>query len=526
MSSAVSATSILDTFLVLELPRQRASHWSQALSPLDDPDAPVITSIAAFYDAQRDQALIGLRFSELATDAPAYVTKVTRLAEIGLIQLAALSGPDRQRFFGERVSRCAIVVEHHTAVGAFGALVKKIRNLKQTATVIGSVSRTRRARTPAARASLTPAVGAATTEHLHVTPKGTRDHLERTVERPVLAKATRDDLPRQSGSPDNAESSKATPPGIIHARYLRSGKWVPIRIGALSLKGAALLSGALPRAGDQVDLAFAYAEHRALVRGPVQKISTVAEAAATGAPTFSVQFDLDDTARRELTTLLTAARDAQVTIKPPPARSTRRYPVEWPVCLGTMRGAIRGEALDISYGGMFVRPGHPLQLDTTLSFSVVLDDGGAPISGRAKVVRHVAKSDARTFGLEPGYGLNISDMSDVDLDRWMKFLSRIEKRADKRVLVGASPERLVEIQEALASIGYAVTGGTDPNALVDLSEEGRAVDAVLLDGDWLPNGKSAALMEALFASRSVPCITVHGDARRGRNVVDKLLSIS
>src|SRR5205814_256149 len=106
----------------------------------------------------------------------------------------------------------------------------------------------------------------------------------------------------------------ATPQGIIHARYLRSGKWVPVRIAALSLRGAALMSGALPRTGDHVDIALAFAEHRALVRGPVQKVSTKEETALTGTATFSVLFDLDDSGRRQLTQLLTAARTAHVTI--------------------------------------------------------------------------------------------------------------------------------------------------------------------------------------------------------------------
>jgi hypothetical protein len=39
---------------------------------------------------------------------------------------------------------------------------------------------------------------------------------------------------------------------------------------------------------------------------------------------FSVNFELDDGSRRQLTALLTAARAANVTIKPAPPRGTRR----------------------------------------------------------------------------------------------------------------------------------------------------------------------------------------------------------
>jgi hypothetical protein len=284
------------------------------------------------------------------------------------------------------------------------------------------------------------------------------------------------------------------------------------------------MSGALPREGDQVDVALSYADHRALVRGPVKKVSTAEETALTGTATFTVAFELDDASHRSLTTLLTAARANQVTIKPPPPRNTRRYPVEWPVCLGTMRGAIRGDALDISREGMFVRPLHALTLDTTLNFSVILDDG-VPVSGRARVVRHIHDAEARVSGLTPGYGLQIFEMPAVERERWNEFVARIAKRAEKRVLVGASPERLRELQAALVALGYAVTGGTDPGALVQLAGAAHPVDAVLLDGSWLAPSTSAEWIESLFSARNVPCVTMTGDAKRGRAAIDKVLTV-
>ena len=316
-------------------------------------------------------------------------------------------------------------------------------------------------------------------------------------------------------------------PGIIYARYLRSGRWVPVRIGALSLKGAALMAGALPRMQDNVDVALSFGDFRALVRGPVNKVSSVQEAQMSGAATFSVAFDLDDASRRQLTTLLTAARDAKVVIKPPPARANRRFPVDWPVCLGSNRGAMRANALDVSREGMFVRPQNPLTLDADMMFSAVLDDGASPISGRAKVVRHISDADARTCGLIAGWGLNIVEMSDDDRQRWNSFLTRVEKRSEKRILIGASPARLAELQAGLAAAGYAVTGGTDAGALVQLaSAESRPVDAAMIDGGWLTAGTPAQWVESLFSARNVPCVTIHGaDGRRARATVDKLLSV-
>jgi hypothetical protein len=322
-------------------------------------------------------------------------------------------------------------------------------------------------------------------------------------------------------------ASRPAAPDMIYARYLRSGRWVPIRIGQLSLRGAALLAGALPRVHDHVDVALSFANLRALVRGTVGKVSTVHEAASTGAATFSVAFELDDASRRQLTALLTAARAARVTIKPPPPRSTRRFPVEWPIQMGTMRGAVRGDVLDISLGGMFIRPHAPLVLDTTVNFSSVLEDGGSPIVGRARVVRQITEIEARTCGLSAGYGLRLVDMGDTDHERWRNFLARVEKRSDRRILIGASPVRLSELQAGLAAAGYAVTGGTDPGALVQLASGGtRPVDAAVVDAGWLGNGTSATWVETLFSARGVPCLTLHGDARRARAAIDKLLLIN
>jgi len=287
------------------------------------------------------------------------------------------------------------------------------------------------------------------------------------------------------------------------------------------------MTGALPRLHDHVDVALSYGGHRALVRGAVGKVSTMTEAAQTGASTFSVAFELDQASRRQLTALLTAARAANVTIKPPPPRATRRFVVEWPVCLGTMRGAMKADALDISTTGMFVRPVVALPLDTVLNFSVVLDDGHGPVAGRAKVVRHLTAEEAAACGLSSGFGLSVVDMGTGDEQRWRQFISRIERRAEKRVLVGATPQRLDELQAVLSGAGYAVMGGTDPGTLVQLaSSDARPVDAALIDESWLDNGASTSWVESLFSARNVPCATLRGDTRRARAQLDELLAIA
>ena len=559
----MSQVELVEAFLVVDQPRQRVGHWTEALAALDAEHTPSLTSVVGYYDAKADQALIDLRYDLVALGEAGLrdVLEIARLADITMIQPDDLSDGERRRFYNERLAQCSVLApRQRSVVAALTEIVRKLKEQKKISTP-----------PPIPRAVLEPRGDTSDPVPL-VHAKGTGNDLSTVIDR--LPRATRrdelvqttskhvvqrtalmtpadpalrvvtdtqivdveDDLPPappatgRVGTPSRVELPQAHMPlpgnqPMIYARYLRSGRWVPTRIGALSLKGAALMTGALPRLHDHVDVALSYGGHRALVRGAVGKVSTVREAQQTGASTFSVAFQLDDTARRQLTELLTAARAANVTIKPAPPRSTRRFPVEWPVCIGTVKGAIKAEALDVSTHGMFVRT--PIALERgSLSFSVVLDDGAAPIAGRAKVVRQIGETEAQACGLAAGFGLTILDMGEADRARWSAFLARVERRSERRVLVGAAPTRLAELQGHLASAGYAVIGGTDPGALVQLANASvRPVDAALIDATWLKDGPAATWIESLFSARNVPCVTLHGDPRKARNAVDRLLEV-
>jgi hypothetical protein len=613
------SSQLVEVFLLVEQPRQRLSHWSQVLAPLDDPAAPPVVGVDAYYDPASSQAIFGLRYDELAlgADRLSFVVEVALLAEIGMIQPAELSEGDRRRFVGDRLAACTLHVgEQRKVVAALVELVRRVRAQKQgtnpPALEATLLPRSRPAVAPKVRARVqtgeSMVVVAKGTRNPPVSgpvlPLGIRDLALGSVRQPLisLAELAREvavgsssalpieappappprteydattaerlvsmplDPPRPSPNviarggvhradtvlmrPDEARRILETasqhgdavaepapeppppPPDLmasprtISACYLRSGRWVPLRIGALSLKGAALMAVALPRVDDRVDVALAYAQHRALVRGAVSKVSTMKEAETSGATMFSVDFELDDGSRCQLTALLTAARAANITIKPAPPRSTRRYPVEWPVCLGTTRGAVRAEAFDVSAEGMFVKPIHALTLDAHVTFSAVLDDSLPPVSGHARVVRNITEADARTTGLCPGYGLAILEMTDLERERWSGFLSRVSKRATKRVLIAASSARLAELETGLVAGGYATTGGSEPGVIAQLvSAEARPVDAALIDATWLVTEGSTLWVESVFAARNVPYVTVHGDARRGRMAIDRLLGV-
>ena len=83
-----------------------------------------------------------------------------------------------------------------------------------------------------------------------------------------------------------------------------------------------------------------------------------------------------------------------------------------------------------------------------------------------------------------------------------------------------------ELQSGLVAAGYAVTGGSNRDIIAQLaSAEARPVDAALIDAAWLVAGNAPSWVDSLFASRNVPYVAMHGDARRARIAIDKLLAV-
>src|ERR1043166_3074199 len=99
-------TPLVEVFLLVEQPRQRLSHWSQAMAPLDDAAAPPLARVDAYYDPASNQAIFGLRYEQqaLGPTGLGYLVEVALLAEIGLIQPAELSEIGRPRLAGARLA--------------------------------------------------------------------------------------------------------------------------------------------------------------------------------------------------------------------------------------------------------------------------------------------------------------------------------------------------------------------------------------------------------------------------------------
>lgn len=355
--------------------------------------------------------------------------------------------------------------------------------------------------------------------------KGRRNERSKTLPATPAARKGRraGTQPLVSPSPAGCDQSSD-----IDVRFLRGGAWVPARLRALSAKSAYLVTGAPPRLGDSVHIALGYRGHGAMVRGTVHHVTTVDDAAATGSSGFAVRFArYESPSRRQLVDLLKHARASGVVIKPPPSRGSVRFPVHWPLRLGTSRGGFRADALDVSEGGLFVSTDRVI--DTTeIVFRLPLDDDARAIHGRASVARKISDEVATSRGLERGYGLRIVELSSRDDQNYKRFLGRIRRRTEKRVVVGARADRLDELVDGLQSVGYSVTGGSDPGVLVRLADfEPRPPDAAVIDASLSPRGLRGDWLQQVFTTRHVPCVTTDGDtAERTRAVVDRLLRVA
>src|ERR1700733_2560072 len=172
---------LVEAFLLIEQPRQRLGHWITALAALDSPSAPPLAAIIAYYDPTCDQALLDLRYDELALGPTklGFVVEVALLAEVGMIQPAELSELERKRFLMERLTRCTLQVTYQRS--AIGALTERVRKIKGERSAKSIPPATVSTKTPppiplAARGTAAPR-GDTSDPVLLVSAKGTRDDL-------------------------------------------------------------------------------------------------------------------------------------------------------------------------------------------------------------------------------------------------------------------------------------------------------------------------------------------------------------
>jgi len=314
---------------------------------------------------------------------------------------------------------------------------------------------------------------------------------------------------------------------LLDVRFLRGNEWLPVRARALSARGAYLVTGAPARLGDTVHVSVSCAGRTALVPGTVYHVTTADDAASTGASGFAVRFpEYACPARTQLVQVLLAARHAGVTLRPPPTRGAVRFPVRWPVTVQLGGGAFRADALDVSEGGLFLATTRSLDVGIELRFALPLDLADLPVEGAGRVTRVLSAEEAESRGMHAGLGVRITEMNDSDRAAWLQFLARVRRRTEKRILLGAAPGRVEELAAGLNAAGYTVTSGSDLGLLMRVAElDPCPPDIAVIDADFDHAAAPSGWIEQVFAARQVQCVTIRGDVRRARSMVDRLLHV-
>lgn len=521
-------------FLVVDGARGQA--LTRAWERFDDP---AVAEVDLYFRAATDVALVGVGLRSDG-DRGRWIGRVVA-SGVAVIDPARMSEGDRRAFFGAYLASYERIAERCPGIAAaMTALRWRSQSPKAGARGTGPEPVLNPETAPALPPT-PPAGGRSDPTRATALGLGAiRDPAPEVPAMPSLADA-RAALPVQRSTTPRAETvnyrGRATDPppprpsseveraSTIVARFLRGGQWSPARLRSLSAKGAYLVTGAPPRLGDEVYVALDLDDKSALARGAVYHVTSARDASETGSSGFAVRFATEPSAARgRLIELLQHARGRGIVIKPPPPRASMRFPVRWPVALRGVHPS-HVDALDMSLGGLFVNaPGLPI--DAAVGVTVPLDLGDPPIELVARVVRVISTGAAEVRGLAPGAGLAIAEVTDADRVRWTRFLSRVERRTTRTVVVGAALPRLEAITRVLADAGYAVAPCADPGALIRAAERGSLPDAAVIDDSLLAQGVAPGWLEQMFSAHQVPCITLKGEVTRARAVVDRLLAVA
>lgn len=309
---------------------------------------------------------------------------------------------------------------------------------------------------------------------------------------------------------------------VLRVRFLRGERWLPGRVRYISNREARIATAASPRLGDSAIIGVSFEGDELFVNGTVSAVDGFDDPGRS--PGFTIAFaKLSLEKKTRLVELLRCARDAGVSLRPPPIRRAPRFPVSWPVVVNAGGRPQRAIALDISWSGIYLDTEAPL--GSELLFALPLDVEAGAIRGRACVVRKVDTAQAAELQTSPGIGVAITHLGPGDDVRYRAFLDRVKLRCQRRVLVGAAPIRAQGLARSLAAAGYAVTSSTDPSALVQLAgNEPRPPDIAIID-DSLGNRARPTLLDA-FRSRNVPTLAIRGEpSENARRVVDRMLEV-
>ena len=329
---------------------------------------------------------------------------------------------------------------------------------------------------------------------------------------------------RMSSPPPYAMPAGETSP-TVRVRFQRGDSWMPARLRNLTTKEARLAASAAPALGAHTRVSVNVGENGALLHGTVVEVVNT-ERSVDGSTTFRLAFDeLDERERDNLVLLLRMAQRQGVSLTPPPPRRNRRFAVSWPVAMVSGGQRFNAAALDVSERGLFVATTTLIRANR-LAFGIPIDRENARVQGRARIARHVSTEMAQAHGLQPGYGLQIEDLSADDQMRYEHFLLRVRKRSQKHILVVGDAERSQLLAECFHAAGYAVSKATTLETILQrMQHDGGGPNLAVVDQHSLSAEVRRQFIES-FEIHSVPILRLEGHTPYlARNALDEAMSV-
>ena len=254
----------------------------------------------------------------------------------------------------------------------------------------------------------------------------------------------------------------------LAVRFRRGDDWQHGRVKSVSREGLHVVTGALPRVGDIVDLSLTQTTERLGLRGEVVYVTRDASVADVGGSGFSARFLLRTGDERQTLDRWLRAEGVSK-IRGAPSRCEARYPVKWPLTVRLGEVAVHTAALDVSSHGMFVGGNHIPGRQVDLLFHI--DDEKGPLHAGAKVVRRVEPQDAATRGIPAGVGVMLTQIDDPDALRFHSFVDRVARRAHRAVVVATEPARAQVLSAHLQAAGYIAYAVSEPQELIRLATQ-------------------------------------------------------
>ena len=530
-----------ELFLSIDEFMGRARELAAALADLDMLIEPLATQ--GFYEPGDDRALIALVVDPRrgGKDAIGRIAQELFRLRIDCFELAALSTPERKHFHSVELPRYTVHVRaadsaQAAVLGLFrtaGGVDDGAANWAQGTpaeakrTLGGEYSQVRKreaAETP--KEPRTKSRDFLVKERADVTADLAAERwiepssFDRSGNQPRIARGSRD----AETTPPPTRTVSAPARSGLRVRFLRGESWLAGRVRYISNREVRVATGAPLRLGDAAIVGITFAREELFLNGVVSEVEPI-DSEPISSPGFTLSFaNLDPTKADQLVAMLRRARDAGVSLVPPPVRGAPRFPVSWPVVLRTEDGAERALAHDISWNGVYLDI--DAEVGSQILFAIPLDNAGASIRCRGTVVRTVTPKQAIAFQSRPGCGIAITHFGAGDAERYREFLDRVKSRCQRRVIVAASPLRAQGLTRALAAAGYAVSSSTDPNSLADLADsEPRPPDIAVID-ESLAGAMEGEMLRALFRRKNVPCLSVASEANdQTRQQVDRMLAV-